>query len=90
MEEEIKKITEQIIFLEKIAKQFMTKEAIARYGNLKIAHPEIALKAISLIANAAQLGQIKDKITDEDFKTLLLEIQKGKKSYRLNFRNGKV
>lgn len=81
MENELQKITEQIILLEKIAKQYMSKEAIQRYGNLKIAHPETALKAIAIIAQAAQLGQIQGQIGDEEFKRLLLEIQKGKKNF---------
>jgi DNA-binding TFAR19-related protein (PDSD5 family) len=68
--------------LEKIAKQHMTKEAIARYGNLKIAHPETAIKAITVIAQAAQLGQIQEPLDDEEFKKLLSEIQKDKKTYK--------
>ncbi|MEM1536039.1 MAG: DNA-binding protein [Candidatus Pacearchaeota archaeon] len=78
---EIQKITEQIIELERIAKQYMTKQAIQRYGNLKIAHPEVAVKAIAAIAQAAQLGQIQGQLDDEDFKRLLIEIQKDKKNF---------
>lgn len=85
MEEEIKKLAEEIFLLEKIAKQYMTKEAITRYGNLKVAHPELALRAISIIAEAAQSGKLKDKISDEEFKELLLELQKNKKDYRIKF-----
>lgn len=85
MEEEIKKLTEEILMLEKVAKQYMTKEAITRYGNLKVAHPEIALRAISIIAGAAQSGKLKEKITDEEFKELLFELQKNRKSYKIKF-----
>jgi DNA-binding TFAR19-related protein (PDSD5 family) len=70
--------------LEKIAKTKMSKEAIARYGNLKMAHPETAIKSIAIIAQAVQLGQITKTIEDEEFKSILFEIQRGKKN--LNFR----
>lgn len=77
------KLAQQIRLLENIAKQKMTKEAIARYGNLKLAHPEVAIKAITVIAQAVQLGQIKDIIDDEKFKELLEQIQQDKKRFRI-------
>jgi DNA-binding TFAR19-related protein (PDSD5 family) len=71
-----------VTVLENTAKKFMSKEAISRYGNLKMAHPETAIKAIAAIAQAAQLGQVKEKIQDREFKSLLIEIQKGKKTFQ--------
>jgi DNA-binding TFAR19-related protein (PDSD5 family) len=64
--------------LEDIAKSKMTREAISRYGNIKVAHPELAIKAISLIAQACQTGSI-EMITDIQFKELLNQIQDKKK-----------
>ena len=64
MNEREKNLFEQVALLESIAKKNMTKEAISRYGNLKIAHPELALRAIAAIAQAVQLGQITESITD--------------------------
>jgi len=61
--------------IEKIAKQKMSKEAISRYGSLKLAHPEIAIKAIAAIAQAVHSG-MDETITDEQFKTLLKQIRK--------------
>ena len=63
--------------MEEIAKSKMTREAISRYGNVKVAHPEIAVKAISLIAQACQSGQI-EMITDIQFKELLKQLQEKK------------
>lgn len=85
MEEKIneKELMQQIVFLESVAKKHMSKKAISRYGNLKIAHPETAIKAIAIIAQASQTGQIMKPISDEEFKALLLEIQKGKKQFSL-------
>lgn len=77
------RLMQQIALLETIAKKKMTKEAIARYGNLKIAHPETALKAIAAIAQASQLGQLIEPLADNQFKQLLLELQQGKKQFRL-------
>jgi len=74
-------LQEQLVMLENIAKQYMTKEAIARYGNLKIAHQETAVRAIAFIAQAIQLGQIREKINDETFKEILKQIQE-KKEFR--------
>jgi len=77
------KLAQQIRLLENIAKQKMTKEAITRYGNLKLAHPEIAIKVITIIAQAIQLGQIKETIDDAGFKELLKQIQQDKKHFRI-------
>lgn len=75
-------LKQQLTVLESIAKQKMSKEAISRYGNLKIAHPEIAVKAIAFIAQAASTGQITETLTDNDFKAILQQIQEGKKEFR--------
>lgn len=79
MEEQ--KLIQQIALLEQKAKQFMSKEAISRYGNLKLAHPELALKAIAAIVQAAELGQLSEPLSDVQFKELLLQLREGKKSY---------
>jgi DNA-binding TFAR19-related protein (PDSD5 family) len=80
-EGEAEKLTEQILGLERIAKTMMTREAVSRYGNLKMAHTETAIKAIAMIAQAVQTGQVKEQITDEQFKELLREIQNNKKQF---------
>ncbi len=80
-EGEAEKLTEQILSLERVAKTMMTREAISRYGNLKMAHTETAIKAIAMIAQAVQTGQVKEQLTDEQFKELLREIQNNKKQF---------
>lgn len=77
------KLAQQIRLLERVAKQKMAKEAIARYGNLKLAHPEIAIRAITIIAQAIQLGQIKETIDDTQFKELLKQVQQDKRHFRI-------
>ncbi len=73
----------QIEMLENIAKQYMTREAITRYGTVKTAHPEIALKAATLIVQAARNSGLREKITDEQFKELLRQLQQPKKETRI-------
>lgn len=64
-------LQKQAEVLETIAKNNMTKEAVERYGNLKSAHPEKALHAVTLIVQLIQTGQLHEKLSDEDFKQLL-------------------
>lgn len=78
----MQQLQQQLSMLESIAKQHMTKEAISRYGTVKIAHPETAVKAIAFVAQAAQLGHLKEKLTDNDFKSILNEVKEGKTNFR--------
>lgn len=73
--EEKKKLQEQILQIESIAQKNMTKEAIMRYGTLKSAHVQKALQAITFIAQLSMQNQIQEKITDEQFKKLLLKLE---------------
>jgi len=80
MNEDLEKQLEfkkQIEVLENTAKKYLSKEALGRYGNLKSAHPEVALKAIVGIAQAVQMGNINEMITDEKFKEILMEMKNG-------------
>lgn len=76
-------LKQQILMLENIAKKFLTREAIERYGTLKSAHPELAVKAIAIIAQAAQQGEIKETITDDMFKNMLKQIQAPKRDIKI-------
>jgi DNA-binding TFAR19-related protein (PDSD5 family) len=67
-------LAKNIKLIENLAKSKMSKDAISRYGNIKIAHPEKAVKVISYIAEAVNSGQINEIITDKQFKELLVRI----------------
>ena len=82
MQEQLK-LQEQLAQLESSAKQYMTKEAIQRYGNLKVAHPQKALEVIMLLAQLIQNGQLKDKVDDYALKEFLLKTQQQKKEFKL-------
>ena len=67
-------ISEQLEMIEKIAKQKMTREAVSRYGTVKLAHPEKAIRAIAYVAQAVQSG-LKEMVDDEKFKEILKQIK---------------
>lgn len=65
--------TQQIAIIESIVKRNMTGDAISRYGNVKIAHPEIALRALPFLLQLVQQGT---RIDDGMLKNILKNIQK--------------
>ena len=71
---EQQELQKQVLQIENLVKQYLTNEAISRYNNVKIAHPELAMKVLSLIAQAIQYDQIKEKISDEQFKSFLMQL----------------
>jgi len=79
LQEEIQ-LQQQIQALENILKQKLTKDALQRYGNLKIAHPEKAIQVLAIIGqNANQLNEV----NDEQFKELLRRMDEGKKDFNI-------
>ena len=73
----------QLEQLETVVKQFLTKEALQRYGNLKTAHQEKAVQLLVILGQAIQQGQIKEKITDERLKEILKQLQPEKKEFTI-------
>ena len=73
---------QQIQQLESIVKQALTKEALERYGNLKAAFPEKAIKLLVILAQAIQSGQI-SKIDDKTFKGILKKLTPEKKEFKI-------
>jgi len=75
-------LQKQIQELENIAKQYLNKDALIRYGNLKTAFPEKAIKVATLIVQLINNGQIIEKLDDEKLKYLLSQLQ-DKKEFRI-------
>lgn len=71
------KMHQNIAFLERIAKKKMTREAISRYGALKLTRHETALQAILIVAQAVEQG-MQEVIDDEKFKEILRQIARKK------------
>jgi len=75
-------VQEQINQLESSVKTLLTKKAIERYGNIKIAHPEIAFQLLVLLGQAINTGRI-EKVDDEALKNLLERIQPRKNKFKI-------
>lgn len=77
------KLQQQVLQLEAYVKQYLTGEAISRYGNIKSAHPEKAIQIITFIAQLAHNNQIKNKLSDQEFKQMLMYITQEKRTTRI-------
>jgi programmed cell death protein 5 len=79
-------LQQQIEQLEAAVKQFFTKEALERYGNLKAAHPEKAVQVLVVLGQLAQSGKIAQKVTDDQLKALLKEMEPKKKDFTIKHK----
>ena len=64
----------QIEQMEAVVKQFLSRDALLRYGNVKAAHSEKALQTLVVLFQAIQKGQLKEKIDDKTFKKVLEQL----------------
>jgi len=76
-------IQQQLAQIETIAKQYLSKDALTRYSNLKLAHNEKAIHAATLIAQAVSSGQLNRKLSDKEFKEILIALDKGKREFNI-------
>ena len=81
--QEQQQLQSQIEQLEVMVKQFLSKEALQRYGNLKAAHADKAVQLLVILGQAIQQGQIKENISDEKLKALLKQLQPEKKDFKI-------
>ena len=79
-------LQKQIQVLETTVKQYLTKEAIIRYGNIKAAHQQKAMQIITILAQLIQSGQITEKIDDAQFKEILLKMQEPKQNTKITWK----
>ena len=75
-------IQQQVEQLESVVKQRLTKKALERYGNLKTAHPELAVQLLILLSQAIQTNQIKT-VDDDALKNLLMRLQPKKHKFKM-------
>ena len=81
--DEESQLKQQIEQMESAVKQFFTKEALARYGNLKAAHQEKAIQLLLVLFQAIQKGQIQGKIEDPLLKKILEQMAPKKKEFKI-------
>ncbi len=77
------KLQQQMTALENNAKQFLGKEALLRYGTIKAVNPERAFQIALVIREIAQQGQLQEKLSDEGFKQILLQLEEPKKEFHV-------
>lgn len=65
--------------MEDRVKQYLDKGALQRYSNIKLVNKEKSLQIITLLYQFISTGQIKEKLTDEQFKNLLMHLNQDKK-----------
>ena len=81
--QEQSQLQQQIGQIESTVRQFFTKEALARYGNLKAAHQEKALQLLLVLFQAIQKGQVQGKIEDSLLKKILEQLTPKKKEIKI-------
>jgi len=77
------KMQQQIAMLENEAKKFLDSNALSRYSNIKIAHPDKALQVAALIVQSVQAGQLQGVLDDAQFKKLLIKLQEPSKEFKI-------
>ena len=79
---EEQQLQQQIAQLEFAIKQMMTPEALQRYSNVKLAHPEKAVHALVVLAQMVQ--RTPGMINDAVLKNVLVQVTPNKKETKLN------
>lgn len=74
---------QQLAELEMLARNNLDVVAFERYNNMKIAHQELAVQALVMIAQLAQSGKITQKITDNQFREILMRLSPAKKDFKI-------
>lgn len=75
-------LEQQIQQLEAIVKQYLTKEALERYGNIKTAQPDKAVQVLAILGQLIQTGRVQ-KVDDHLFKEILLKITPKKREFKI-------
>lgn len=75
-------LQQQVEQLELTVKQKMTKEALQRFGNIKIAHPDRAVQLLVVLAQGIQLGKI-NTIDDDTLKQVLQNLTSEKRGIKI-------
>lgn len=74
---------QQVEQIESVVRQFFTKDALARYGNLKAAHQEKALQLLIILFQAIQKGQVNGKIDDATLRKILEQLTPKKRDIKI-------
>lgn len=67
---------QQLDAVEEAVKAHMTKEALQRYGTVKLAHPEKATQLMIAIAQAIEAGRLKGMLNEQQLVTALKQLSR--------------
>jgi programmed cell death protein 5 len=71
---------------EAILRQILTPEARQRLTNIKIVKPQFAEQIEMQLIQIASSGRLKGRVTDEQLKSLLLQLQGQERETKISFR----
>lgn len=80
--QEMAKLQNELAQLESFAKQHMTKDAMIRYGNIKLASPEKATSILVMLAQLFSSGQV-STIDDNLLKQIILRVTPKKRDIKI-------
>ncbi len=75
-------LEQQIAQLEAVVKRHMTREALERYGTLKVAHPEKAMQVLVVLSQLIQGGRL-TQVTDSQLKEILVQLTPQKRDIKI-------
>ena len=81
-----RQLLKQVEALEATVKAYLSREAITRYGTLKAAHTDKAMRVLVVLAQLIQAKQITKKLSDQEFKAILMQLQQPKQKTKINIR----
>lgn len=67
-------MAQQLEAIEEAVKAHLTREALHRYGTLKLAHPETAARLVLAVAQAIETGRIIGVLSDEQMVSVLKQL----------------
>lgn len=73
---------QEIAQLELAVKQRMSKEALQRFGNIKVADPEKAVQLLVILAQLLQSGRL-TMIDDNNLRQILAQVTPKKKEFKI-------
>jgi programmed cell death protein 5 len=71
---------------EAILRQILTPEARQRLTNIKMVKPQFAEQIEMQLIQLASAGRLRDRVTDEQLKSLLLQLQGQERERKVSFR----
>jgi DNA-binding TFAR19-related protein (PDSD5 family) len=76
------KLQQQVQQLEMTVRQHLTSDAMSRFGNIKIANPELAIQLMVYLGQLIKAGKVA-MIDDAQLKTFLMHISNTKKDFTI-------